>query len=66
KKPPGWSPGGLYPKTVGLFALNSQEPVAWVFVDHHAGRYGIDSFRALVFAEVVDLLLFATTKSDHF
>jgi len=50
-------------KTTGvLFALNCQETVTRVLVNFHAaGQVG--SFRSLIFAEVVDSLLLATSKN---
>ena len=47
-----------------LAALDGQETVAWVFVDAEAS-WQISAFRALVFAEVVDRLLFAAAERNH-
>lgn len=48
-----------------LAALNGQEAVAGVFVNAKAGRK-VGCFRALIFAEVVDALLFATAQGNQF
>ena len=45
------------------FVTDSQETVAWVFFDDFSVRK-IDSFWALVFAEIIDRLLFTAAKCD--